>query len=175
MLNLASKMREKIVVLDRGNVEFLYPVDWTVTRSKEGYITLSDPTESCRLEVSYTKVPTEASNVAADRLLQQLLTHIPEAGSRPEIESTSDANRRFAWTDYSYPSIDKRTGNAADAHGRWLLGSNGLFQVLVTFYYWADDASWALPCWERIFETLQLGNGSQLESPEDHWSRQRRN
>lgn len=168
-------MREKIVVLDRGNVEFLYPHDWGVTRSKEGYITLSDATESCRLEVSYTKVPPEASNLPLDRLLRQLLVHVPEVGAQPEIETSADANRRFAWCDYAYPSTDKRTGNAADAHGRWLLGANGLFQVLITFYYWADDASWAIPRWERIFETLQLGNGSQLESPEDHWSRQRRN
>jgi hypothetical protein len=168
-------MKEKIVVLDRGNVEFLYPVDWNVSRSSEGYLTLSDPTESCRLEVSYTKVPAEAASVPVERLLQQLLTHIPEAGSNPEIDTAADANRHFAWTDYSYPSTDKRTGDAADAHGRWLLGGNGLFQILMTFYYWADDAVWAVPKWERIFETVQLGNGSQLESPEDHWSRQRRN
>lgn len=168
-------MREKIVVLDRGNVEFLYPRGWSVSRTQEGYITLSDPTQSCRLEVFYTRVPPDAADVPVDRLLRELLTQIPEAGARPEIATSSDANRRFAWCDYTYPSADKRTGDAADAHGRWLVGSNGLFQVLVTFYYWADDASWALPRWDRIFETLQLGNGSQLESPEDHWSRRRRN
>jgi len=167
-------MREKIVVIDRGNVEFLYPDDWSVTRNKDGYITLSDPTESCRLEVSYTKVPPEASEVPVERLLRQLLTQIPEAGSGPDIEMAADSNRSLAWTDYVYPSTNKRTGDPADAHGRWLLASNGLFQTLMTFYYWDEDASWAVPKWERILETLQLGDGSQLETPEGHWSRQRR-
>jgi len=168
-------MREKIVVIDRGNVEFLYPEQWSATRSKEGFITLSDPTESCRLEVSYTKVPPEAVGFPVDRLLQKLLTQVPEAGTNPEIETRSESNRRFAWTDCGYPSTNKRTGDEAEARGRWLLGSNDLFQILMTYYYWADDASWAVPAWERIVDTLQFGDGSQLESPEDHWSRQRRN
>jgi hypothetical protein len=168
-------MREKIVVLDRGNVEFLYPEAWNVTRNKDGYITLTDPTESCRLEVSYTKVPPEAAGVALDRLLRQLLVHVPEAGSSPEIQTSSESNRRFAWADSGYPSTNKRTGNEAEARGRWLVGSNDLFQILMTYYYWAEDAAWAVPAWERIVETLSFGDGSQLESPEDHWSRRRRN
>lgn len=168
-------MGEKIVVLDRGNVEFLYPDDWSVSRNPDGHITLSDPTASCRLEVSYTKVPPEAANLPLDGLLRRLLSHVPEAGSEFEIESSSESNVRFAWTDYSYPSTNKRTGNDVEAHGRWLVGSNELFQLLMTLYYWAEDAAWAVPIWTRIFETVQFGDGSQLESPEDHWSRQPRN
>ena len=175
MLNLLRQMREKIVVLDRGNVEFLYPETWNVSRTREGYITLTDPTESCRLEVSYTKVPPEAAGFPVEKLLQKLLAQVPESGSSPEIHSGSDSNRRFAWTDSGYPSTDKRTGDEAEARGRWFLGSNDLFQILMTYYYWADDASWAVPAWERIVETLQFGDGSQLESPEEHWSRRRRN
>ena len=175
MLDLAAKMREKIVILDRGNVEFLYPDRWSVARNKDGYITLSDPTESCRLEVSYTKVSSQAAGFPVERLLRQLLSHVPEAGSEIEIHTSADPNGRVAWTDYAYPSTDKRTGDAAEAHGRWFLGSNDLFQILMTFYYWADDASWAVPAWKRIIETLQFGDGSQLESPEQHWSRRRRN
>ena len=38
---------------------------------------------------------------------------------------------------------------------RLLLGSNGMFQILMTYYYWADDASWAVPIWARIFETIR--------------------
>jgi len=168
-------MGEKIVVLDRGNVEFLYPDDWSVSRNQDGHITLSDPTESCRLEVSYTKIPPEAASFPLDRLLRRLLSHVPEAGSEFEIQSSSESNVRFAWTDYSYPTTNKRTGNDAEAHGRWLVGSNELFQLLMTLYYWAEDAAWAVPIWTRIFETVQFGDGSQLARPEDHWSRQRRN
>jgi hypothetical protein len=82
---------------------------------------------------------------------------------------------RFAWSDYAYPSTDKRTGDPAEAHGRWMLGSNGLFQLLMTYYYWTDDAPWAVPAWNRIIETIQLGDGSQLDGPEAHWSMRRKN
>ena len=125
--------------------------------------------------MSYRKLPPEAAGLPGDRLLRELLSHVPEAGSEAEIQASSESNLRFAWTDYAYPSTNKRTGDAAEAHGRWLLGSNDLFQILMTFHYWADDASWAVPVWERIFETVQFGDGSQLENPEDHWSYQRHN
>ena len=168
-------MSEKVVVLDRGNLEFLYPSEWSLARSREGYITLSDPTESCRLEVSYTRVPSAGAEAPVEELLGRLLTQVPEAGVSPAIEVSEDESRRLAWADYAYPSVDKRTGDEAEAHGRWLVGTNGIFQVLMTFYYWAGDADWAVPVWERAVETLQLGRGNQLESPEEHWSMRRQN
>ena len=168
-------MGEKVVVFDRGNLEFLYPNDWHVARNKDGYITLSDPTESCRLEVSYTTLPSGAGEIAVEELLKRLLSQVPEAGAETPIETISDANRRIAWADYAYPSTHKRTGEPSEAHGRWLVGSNGLFQLLMTFYYWADDASWATRVWERVVETVQFGDGSQLQSPEEHWSMRRQN
>jgi len=168
-------MGEKIVVLDRGNLEFLYPGDWTVARNEEGYITLSDPEGSSRLEVSYARTPAEAADVRVENLLRQLLSRVPEAGDSPSIELREAPNRRIAWADYAYPSTDRRTGNDSEAHGRWLVGSNGLFQLLMTFYYWTDDAGWAVPVWERVVESLQFGDGTQLEGPEQHWSMRRRN
>ena len=45
-----------------------------------------------------------------------------------------------------------------------------LFQVLLTFYCWADDAAWAVPAWERVVATLALGDGRQLASPAEHWA-----
>lgn len=167
-------MTEKVVVLDRGNIEFLYPGDWSIAASKEGYLTLSDPSESCRLEVSYQKVPPPAAEIPVARLLERLLEQVPEAPSDVTIESQTSGNGRFAWTDYAYPSTDKRTGNDAEAHGRWLIGSNGLFQLLMTFYYWEDDSGWAVTSWSRVYETIQFGDGSTLTSPEEHWSMRRK-
>ena len=168
-------MTEKVIVVDRGNVEFLYPGDWGISRGPHGAITLSDPTQACRLDVSYTKLPRDAGELPLDELLRQLLTRVPEAGSTPLIEASSEMEWRYAWTDYAYSSKDKRTGVPSQAHGRWLLGSNDIFQILITFHYWAEDAGWAVLAWNRIRETVQLGDGRQLESPEDHWSMKRRN
>lgn len=168
-------MSEKVIVLDRGNVEFLYPGDWLMGSATNGYLTLTDPTESCRLEVSYVPVPAEAADLPVIELLRRLLDQIPEAGTNPDIEERSESNRTLAWAEASYPSTDKRSGEPKEARGRWLLASNDIFQVLMTFYYWSDDASWAVPAWTRIMETLQLGTGAQLESPEEHWSMRRSN
>ena len=168
-------MGEKVIVLDRGNLEFLYPDDWVVGPAPQGYLVLTDPTESCRIEVSYMKVPAEAVEVPVAELLRRLLKQIPEAGSSPDIEESSESNRTLGWTEASYPSVDKRSGEPKEARGRWLLGSNDIFQVLMTCYYWAEDASWAIPAWTRIVTTLQLGSGAQLESPEEHWSMRRSN
>ncbi len=168
-------MTEKVVVLDRGNVEFLYPGDWTLGRGPHGSLTLGDPTESCRIDVSYTKLTPEAASVPIEELLRALLSHAPEAGDQPEIETLSDVTRRLAWADYAYVTPDKRSGSARDAHGRWLVGTNGLFQLLMTFYYWSEDASWAVPAWKRIVDTIEFGDGHQLSGPEEHWSMRPRN
>lgn len=167
-------MTEKVIVLDRGNVEFFYPGEWSVSRGPQGSVTLSDPTESCRLDVSYARFPAGAKPVAADGLLTKLLEHVEEAEVKPEIENVKEPSRSLAWCDYEYVTQDKRTGNPKTARGRWLVGQNELFQILMTYYYWEEDASWAVPAWTRIVETIQLGDGTQLGSPEEHWSMRER-
>lgn len=167
-------MTEKVIVLDRGNVEFLYPRDWRVARGPQGAITLSDPTESCRLDVSYTRHAEDMSAAAVEELLRQLLARLREAESDTPIHCLDEPSRRVAWCDYEYVSNDKRTGLPKIARGRWLVGSNAVFRVLMAFYYWDDDVAWAVPAWERIVETLQFGDGTQLASPKEHWSMRRR-
>ena len=169
-----SDSKEKIIVLDRGNLEFLYPGDWNIAKAPAGYVVLSDPSESCRLDVSYSKVPDVTEPFPVELLLRRLLRKIPEAGDDVEITTSSAPHRRFAWADQGYPSTDKRTGDPRAARGRWLLGTNDVFQVLMNFHYWEDDLDWAVPCWERIVETIQLGDGTQLSSPEEHWSHRQR-
>ena len=168
-------MGEKVIVMDRGNVEFLCPDGWTVTRSPQGHLTLSDPTESCRLEISYARLPADAANAPVDVLLRRLLEHVPEAGAETKINTVGETGRRLAWADYAYPSTHKRTGDATEAHGRWLIASNSLFQLLMTFYYWENDTECAVAAWERFVETIALGDGAQLGSPEEHWSMRRKN
>ena len=175
MLDCSLQMGEKVIVMDRGNVEFLCPDGWTVTRSPQGHLTLTDPSESCRLEISYARSPPEARNIPINVLLRRLLEHVPEAGADTKIDTVEEAERRLAWADYVYPSADKRTGDAAEAHGRWLIASNNLFQLLMTFYYWDNDTKWAVPAWDRFVETTALGDGTQLESPEEHWSMRLKN
>ena len=141
-----------------------------MTRSPQGHLTLTDPSESCRLEVSYARLPPEARSVPIDVLLRRLLETCRKPALIRKSTRSKKQNVGFAWADYVYPSADKRTGDAAEAHGRWLIASNNLFQLLMTFYYWDNDTKWAVPAWDRFVETTALGDGTQLESPEEHWS-----
>jgi hypothetical protein len=40
----------------------------------------------------------------------------------------------------------------------------------MTYCYWQDEAAWAVAAWERMVDTLRLGDGVPLESPRDHWA-----
>jgi hypothetical protein len=76
----------------------------------------------------------------------------------------------FAWTDYGFESDDTERGQRRPARARLLLAANEWCQAVLTFSYWVDDKSWAVPLWERIVATVDLGDGVPLETPKDHWS-----
>ncbi|MBI1893323.1 MAG: hypothetical protein HYS14_04350 [Candidatus Rokubacteria bacterium] len=54
---LKARGIEKILILDRGNVELGVPRGWSVEPVPEGFMRLKDPTDSCLLEVSYLRLP----------------------------------------------------------------------------------------------------------------------
>ena len=59
---------ERILILDRGNVEFAYPHDWSFVPDPAGFAKLEDSRKDCLLEVSYLHLP-------------PLLPGAPDAGS----------------------------------------------------------------------------------------------
>ena len=160
---------EKILILDRGNVEFAFPKGWSVKPDKAGFIKLEDAGENCLLEVSYMRLPPLGPGApdAAERVRAALGKE--HAGA--PVQSQDRGDLRLAWCDYPYTSDDLDRGiKNRPARGRLLIAENGLHQALMTFYYWVDDAAWAVPIWERIVATLRLGFGEQLSGPLGHWS-----
>ncbi len=159
---------ERVLILDRGNVELALPPGWTVEPDPAGHLACKDPTDSCKLEVSYLTLPPPLPGVPplAERLRLAL------AGvANPSPAVTFRRGRvEFAWTEYVFESDDTERGERREAHGRLLLAANAWFQALLTFSYWTDDSAWAVPIWERIAETIDLGDGVPLETPKDHWS-----
>src|SRR5262249_12958321 len=80
-LEARKRRGDKIIILDRGNVEFGYPGDWTVAPDPDGYITLKDPGDRARLEASCLRLPAlgpDAPSVA--ERLRHGLAAAPEAG-----------------------------------------------------------------------------------------------
>ena len=48
---------DRILILDRGNVELALPRGWTVAPDPQGHLACKDSTDSCKLEVSYFALP----------------------------------------------------------------------------------------------------------------------
>lgn len=157
------------MILDHGNVEFSFPKDWTVKPDPAGFIKLVDAGENCLLEVSYMRLPPLGPGAPDASARVRVALGKRHAGAPVLQEDRGDL--RLAWADYPYASDDTDRGiKDRPARGRLLIAENGLHQALLTFYYWVDDAGWAVPVWERILATLRLGFGEQLADPHDHWS-----
>ncbi|MFQ5830449.1 MAG: hypothetical protein ACE5JD_15025 [Candidatus Methylomirabilia bacterium] len=168
---LRARGIEKILILDRGNVELGVPKGWSVESDPEGFVKLKDPTESCMLELSYLRLPPPLPSIPPLReRLRLALEDTAEAAGYSPIVLSERPGIRLAWAEYVYDCDDTDRGERRKTRGRWLLAANDTFQALLTYCYWADDARWAAPVWEKIVETLELGNGIPLESPKDHWS-----
>lgn len=162
---------ERVVIFDRGNVEFALPRGWTAEPQTEGYMLCKDPTDSARLEVSYLRLPSfDPREFPVAERLQLAMAEGSQASKHAGIVTFRRRDTEFAWADYAYECDDTERGERRPAHGRWMIASNDPFQALLTYYYWTDDTSWAVPAWEAIIETIHLGNGVPLETPKDHWS-----
>ena len=168
---LRARGIEKILILDRGNVELGVPSGWSVEPDPGGFLKLKDPTDSCLLEVSYLRLPPLLPSAPSlDERLRLVLKDTPDAAGYSPVVASEREGTRLAWAEYAYECHDTDRGEQRQARGRWLLAANENFQALLTYYYWADDVGWAVAVWGKIVETLRLGTGIPLETPKDHWS-----
>lgn len=161
----------RVVIFDRGNVEFGLPHGWTAEPQAEGYMKCKDPTDAVLLEVSYLRLPVlDPREFPVAERLRLAMAEDENAKKHTGIVMFRRGDTEFAWADYPYDCDDTERGERRAARGRWLIASNDLFQALATYYYWSDDASSAVGTWDAIIESLHLGNGVPLETPKDHWS-----
>jgi len=168
---LKARGIDKILILDRGNVELGVPTGWSVKPDPEGLLKLKDSTDSYLLEVSYLQLPPLLPSAPPlEERLRLVLNDTPEAAGHSPIVVSERRGTRLAWAEYTYQCEDPDRGEQRQARGRWLLAANEIFQALLTYYYWADEADGAIAAWEKIVETLRLGTGIPLENPKDHWS-----
>jgi hypothetical protein len=162
---------ERVVIFDRGNVEFGLPEGWTAEPQSDGYMLCKDRTDAVRLEASYLRLPSvDPREFPVAERLRLVLAGDTNAARHTEIVAFRRGDTEFAWADYLYECDDTERGARRAAHGRWLIASNAYFQTLLTYYYWDDDSAWAVRAWGGIVDTLHLGDGIPLETPRDHWS-----
>lgn len=162
---------EKVLICDRGNLEFLYPRKWSLDLKTDGRVVLIDPSDSCRLEVSYFCVPLAGVEPPPlTEFLRDALRDRPPGSREFTVVAADRTPLRLARGQYQYDEFDRERGQTREANARVVLASNGLYHALLSFYYWTDDGAWAAPAFERILETLALGDGTQLDTPFEHWS-----
>lgn len=114
-----ARRAEKIIILDRGNVEFGYPGDWTVTPDPAGFVKLPPlPPDAPRWRSGCgTRLPRRR------RLVRS-----------PPIVSVERTDMQLAWAEYRYECDDADRGERRRARGRWLIAANRYFQALLTYY-----------------------------------------
>lgn len=160
----------RYLILGRGALELGVPEGWVVQpdRGDAGAIVVKDPDNLVHVDLTYwpTGLP---DGVTIERFLMGVidgkldLVHGPSTGELGDL--------RYTWIEDVFDAPDEdRMGAIRKAYCRWYLCTNGSLTGQVRFFYWHDDALWAVPTWEVIIGTVRLGSGPPLSSPFEHWS-----
>jgi hypothetical protein len=140
-----------------GQVGITVPPDWLV-HDDGGHHRVTDARDDAALEFSFMQLPPLAPG--APDLRARLHHALGPSGHADSLLAEGGADRGdlvTAWLEYAFDSDDTERGARRPARGRWLLASDDRVQGFFTYYYWVDDASWAVPEWERIMDTIELG------------------
>jgi hypothetical protein len=159
---------ENILILNRGAVRLAVPRSWTVEGKAEGlgYLNITDPTDSCALQISCLTIPPLLPTAPPiEEMLREAIPKDHPSALFATVRTSRRQETEIAWTDYEYEEKDTERQEWRMAHARMLFASNKIFGALLTFYYWEDDTAWAVAAWERMVETLDLGE--QLLLPPD--------
>ena len=156
---------ENILILNAGAVRLAVPRSWSVEGKAEGmgYLDVKDPSDSCALQISCLSIPPLLPTAPPiDQMLREAVPKDhPSAAFAPVVTSRRE-RMEIAWMDYSYGEQDTERDEWRVAHARVLFACNRVFGALLSFYYWEDDALWAVPAWERMVETLRLSDRGLL-------------
>src|SRR3990167_7350133 len=91
---------DRVLILDRGNVELAVPRGWTVAPAPQGHLACKDPTDSCKLEVSYFALaPLLPSAPAMVERVRLSLEGVADPTCSPVV-AFRRGRAEFAWTDY---------------------------------------------------------------------------
>jgi hypothetical protein len=152
---------ENILILNAGAVRLAVPRSWSVEGKAEGmgYLDIRDPSDSCALQISCLSIPPLVPTAPTiDQMLREAVPKDHPAAAFAPVVTSRRGRMEIAWMDYSYGEQDTERDEWRVAHARVLFASNAVFGALLSFYYWEDDATWAVPAWERMVETLYLGD-----------------
>jgi hypothetical protein len=151
-----AKPGHSICVLDRGAVRFEFPSKWVVKQRPDS-VQIHDcepPDDNCVLGVSHFRAPVEASGVPLRELVNAASAGDErEILERKEIVETQRGDVEIAWIEVRY--IDNETKR--EAFSRLGIGRGSGIHSLITFDFWADQATRFAPVWNDVLRSLVLG------------------
>jgi hypothetical protein len=151
---------ELILVLNAGAVALAVKRGWTVEGKPEGmgHLELKDPSDSCSLQISCLMMPPAMPGPPPiDQMLREVLQKEHPGAMLARIETSRRGEVNIAWMDYARDEKDTERDEWRVAHARVLFACNMAVGAFLTFNYWEDDTTWAVAAWERMVETLQIG------------------
>ena len=165
---------ENILILNAGAVTLAVPRTWEVEGKAEGfgYMNIKDPSDSCALQISCIAIPPlvpEAPPI--EEMLRDVAVNTHPSAAFAPLHSVRRGRLHLVWLDCSYSERDTERDELRTAHARLLFATNLIAGALLTFYYWEDDADWAIPAWERMVETIRLGSRGAFSKPDPRWRR----
>lgn len=147
----------KVVVVGEGGARFSVPHDWLVI-PQVGHMRVTDARDDCCFEVSCLPFPRDAPGLPSlGERLRMVLSDGGHADAAGRSISRDRGDIEIVWAEYDFASDDPARGGSRPARERILLAANDRLQVLATFAYWVDDASWAVAEWERLIHSLCIG------------------
>lgn len=161
-----------IFVADRGAVRFDIPRGWVVEPGEKSSIKILDkpsPDDDCCLEMTvfYLNDRIDWSGLPLVQMLDEVTSKdeqdddgnpVPPEEStvldRSEVFEDQRGDMQIAWRRTHF--IDAKENREAFSYT--LVARRWNIMPLITFAYWADDATRIEPAWQEVLRTLTLGD-----------------
>lgn len=138
-----------------GGAQFTIRPDWLMS-PQEGHMKVTDAADEVLLEISHQPFPLDPRLPGVAERVRVVLAE--DHRDAAMITTIDRGDLELAWTEYDYEADDTKTGQKRLARGRIAIAANETLQVLITYYYWPADESWAASEWETMVSTLRLAS-----------------
>lgn len=147
----------KLLVVNRGDAVFNIPNTWVVTDMEP--FTVRDaavPDDEMGILATLMPMPrgVDFSQLSLPDLLKQSAHDSGDKSTiRSDIFTSPRADLQMVWTEHRF--MDKK--EKREAYSRYVLARRDHIHILITFVYWVSDVEIAMPVWDELVRSLQLG------------------
>lgn len=167
--NWIARRDEMIFVADRGAARFNYPRTWVMKFQEGGSIQFRDrpePDDDALLEISVMHLNPEApivwAEIPLEATLRQMRLNADDRDLTPGAPVTIERpNLDLVWVESTFMDPNEKR----PAVDRALLAYNNFVMPFITMVFWEDQRDRFAPVWDRMLETLHVGEPVTLRGP----------